>query len=76
MEQHLPQIVIEGPLERAPVVSVFRASIVIVDFILYMEEELAVEKPLDLETIGPKFTQSEITFGDLARKILPIVNGR
>lgn len=69
IHKHMRQAVIQGPLAQTSVTSVFQASIDIVDFILYMEEELAVDEQFNLERLGPKLARPEMTFGDLAVEI-------
>lgn len=52
---------------------VLTSSVVVIDFVLYLEEELELEEEsLDLDRLGPRITE-KITFEALAEEILPYI---
>jgi hypothetical protein len=69
IDRHMRDVALDGPLAQTPVASVFRASIDIVDFIMYMEESLELTEEINLERLGPKFAQEQTTFAELAAEI-------
>lgn len=75
IDKHMRSIKLEQPLVQTRVSEVFQASIDIVDFILYMEEELALNEQINLEKLGPKFANQELTFADLATDIRRYLGG-
>lgn len=64
---HMPEVD-QDALAQTCVPKVLEASIDIVEFLLFLEEKLGVEEEIDLEKLGPKFTQN-MTFAELAGEV-------
>ena len=69
IDKYMRSVKLDRPLAQTRVTSVFQASIDIVDFIMYMEEALVLTEQINMEKLGPKFANQELTFADLAQEI-------
>ena len=75
IDKHMRMVKLERPLAQTRVTEVFQASIDIVDFIMFMEEELAMGEQINLEKLSLKFANQELTFADLATEIRRYLEG-
>ena len=63
-------------LPERPVGEVLEASMDLVEFVMFLEQELDLEDEIDLQEIGPRMAAGEMTFAELAAEVANFLEQR